>query len=105
MICRSTCVNVHRVSSNLHGRGQLVEHFLSRPKDRPVISTNKVATFAAAEHSKIKSTVNVSVQMREVDVLTKWKKMVLRGVSFGSVGRPDKVSVTPKWRHCPSRKG
>ena len=72
-----------------------MEHFLSRPKDRPVIGTNTVATFAAAERSEIKRTVNVSVQMGEVDVLT-----VLRGVSFGSVGRPDKVSVTRQtWTH------
>jgi hypothetical protein len=62
MICRmSTCVDVHRVSSNLHQRGRVVEHFLSRPKDQPVIGTNTVATFAAAERSKIERTMNVSV--------------------------------------------
>jgi hypothetical protein len=53
-----------------------MEHFLPRPKDRPVITTNTIASFATAERSKIEWTVDVGVGMGEVDVLTKWKKVV-----------------------------
>ena len=53
-----------------------MEHFPPRPKNRPVIITDTVATFATVERSEVERAVDVGVGMGEVDVLTKWKEAV-----------------------------
>jgi hypothetical protein len=90
----SASVNVHGVSSNLDQRNRVVEHPRVRSEDGPIGIAHTVTTFATVNCCKIERPVNLCVRMCEVNVLPKWVEFVMRRICLGSVGRPDKMSVT-----------
>ena len=73
---------------------RIVEHVGLRPEDVQILLTYPVPTLAAINSGKVERTMDIGICVSEIKKTMEWKKFVTQCRRLGSVGRPDKVSVT-----------